>query len=262
MATVENVDYRLLMDTAVLAGEIMLRNGAETNLVEETIEKILKTQKMKHIEAVVMTTNITATMSDADINPITVVRRIKERDTNLSKIQLVHEISTQFCNGKIELTEAFHELKKIKKHKEYNKWLINISLMIIPPAFVIMLQGGWIDTVTALICGIILVLISKLGKKLQTNSFVINLNSTAIVSMIAIISNKLFQVNIDLVIIGTIMPLVPGVAITNATLDSLNGDYMSGIAKVLEAVIRAASIAVGVGLGIGIANLLLGGFAL
>ena len=37
------MDSRLLIDSAVLAGEIMLRNGAETYLVEETINKILKT---------------------------------------------------------------------------------------------------------------------------------------------------------------------------------------------------------------------------
>ena len=43
MTVPEDIDYRLLVDTAVLAGEIMLKNGAGTNLVEETIKKILKT---------------------------------------------------------------------------------------------------------------------------------------------------------------------------------------------------------------------------
>lgn len=45
------------------------------------------------------------------------------------------------------------------------------------------------------------------------------------------------------------MPLVPGVAITNAIRDTLQGDYLSGGARVLEAFLKAASIALGVGIG-------------
>ena len=80
--------------------------------------------------------------------------------------------------------------------------------------------------------------------------------------VVSVIGNKIIGTNIDLVIIGTIMPLVPGVAITNAAMDTLNGDYMSGIAKILEAFVKATSTAIGVGLGIGILNLILGGIKL
>ena len=54
----------------------------------------------------------------------------------------------------------------------------------------------------------------------------------------------------DIVIISSIMPLVPGVAITNAVRDSLQGDYISGCARILEAFLIAGAIAIGVGLGI------------
>ena len=45
------------------------------------------------------------------------------------------------------------------------------------------------------------------------------------------------------------MPLVPGVAITNAVYDTLHGDYIPGAARMLEAFVTAAAIAIGVGLG-------------
>ena len=35
-------DYKLLLDTAVLAGQIMLQNGAEIYRVEDTIQRILE----------------------------------------------------------------------------------------------------------------------------------------------------------------------------------------------------------------------------
>ena len=48
-------------------------------------------------------------------------------------------------------------------------------------------------------------------------------------------------------ITGAIMPLVPGVAITNAVRDTISGDLISGSARLIEAFLTAVAIAVGVG---------------
>lgn len=250
------MDYSLLMDTAVLAGEIMLKNGSETSKVEETIKKVLGMEDLKHIEAVVMSTSIVATISTPDIEPITVVRRINKRDNKLNRIYLVDETVEDFCNKKITLEETFKQLKEIREHIQYKKWLIDLCLILIPVFFTVMLNGTWLDTISALICGIVLVLASKLGKIVKTNEFIVNLFSIICISFSAVVVNKLIGTNVDLVIIGTIMPLVPGIAITNATRDTLSGDYMSGVAKLLEALIKAVPLALGVGIGIGFANMI------
>ncbi|RGS77256.1 hypothetical protein DWX73_10775 [Coprococcus sp. AF21-14LB] len=62
--------------------------------------------------------------------------------------------------------------------------------------------------------------------------------------------------NLEAVIIGAIMPLVPGVAITNAVRDTLQGDYVSGCARILEAFLKAAAIAIGVGAAMALSSYL------
>ena len=52
----------------------------------------------------------------------------------------------------------------------------------------------------------------------------------------------------DRIIIGAIMSLVPGVAITNAIRDSFSGDFISGLSRGAEALIIALAIAFGVGI--------------
>ena len=52
----------------------------------------------------------------------------------------------------------------------------------------------------------------------------------------------------DKIIIGSIMGLVPGVAITNAIRDTMSGDYLSGLSRGMEAVFSAIAIALGVGI--------------
>ncbi len=51
----------------------------------------------------------------------------------------------------------------------------------------------------------------------------------------------------NVIIIGSIMPLVPGVAFTNAIRDTIEGNLVSGVSRAVEALIVAASIATGVG---------------
>ena len=51
----------------------------------------------------------------------------------------------------------------------------------------------------------------------------------------------------DKVIIGSIMLLVPGLAITNAIRDTVAGDLVSGLARGAEAFLTAIAVAVGTG---------------
>ena len=49
-------------------------------------------------------------------------------------------------------------------------------------------------------------------------------------------------------IIGSIMPLVPGIAFTNGVRDIADGDYIAGSVRLLDAILVFVCIAAGVGL--------------
>ena len=55
-------------------------------------------------------------------------------------------------------------------------------------------------------------------------------------------------IHFDKIIIGSIMPLVPGIPITNSIRDFINGDYLSGSIRAIDALLTAFCIAVGVGI--------------
>jgi uncharacterized membrane protein YjjP (DUF1212 family) len=52
--------------------------------------------------------------------------------------------------------------------------------------------------------------------------------------------------HIDKVIIGSVMPLVPGLPITNAVRDLMAGDLVSGLARGAEAFFSAFAIGAGI----------------
>ena len=67
-----------------------------------------------------------------------------------------------------------------------------------------------------------------------------------------------FGMDANKIIIGNIMLLIPGVALTNSLRDVVSGDTMSGLLRFLEAVILAMAIAAGYIL----ASFVMGGVAL
>lgn len=68
--------------------------------------------------------------------------------------------------------------------------------------------------------------------------------------------------HLNFMIIGSIMPLIPGVPFTNAIRDVANGDYISGAVRMLDALLVFFCIAIGVGMGITVMGWLTGGVAL
>ena len=55
--------------------------------------------------------------------------------------------------------------------------------------------------------------------------------------------------HLNSMIIGSIMPLIPGVAFTYAIREMADADYISGTVRMMDALVSFISIAIGVGLG-------------
>ena len=107
----EKKDYKLYLDTATLAGKLMLQNGAEIYRVEDTIQRMLAVSGLKTAEAYVTATGIMVTLDDPKEDSMTVIKRIPSRGTDLNTVSIVNDISRKFCSGR-ELFEAL-KIKKI-----------------------------------------------------------------------------------------------------------------------------------------------------
>lgn len=254
------MNHKLLLDTAVLAGEIMLCSGAETYRVEDTMYHILKTSNMESIEAIALMTGIMATLNSPEMEqPISVIKRVNNRATNLNKIIKVNDISRRYCGGEFTLEETYEKLKQVDG-LQYNRTLYNVAIVGVASGFSMMFGGNAVDVAITALVGMLLAGIITFGEKVKMNIILVDILSSIGIAMLAMTAKVYLEasMNLDTVIISSVMPLVPGVAITNAIRDTLQGDYLSGGARILEAFLKAASIALGVGLGMALFGMLSG----
>ena len=245
-----SMDYKLLIDTAALAGTLMLENGAEIYRVEETIDYMLKTSGLKTSEAFVVSTGIMISLDDPSIDALTVIRRVNRGATNLNVVAQVNDISRKFYKRVISLEEAFSQLKHLDK-TQYPWWLKDICTIFVVASFAGMYGGNGYDMLATAIVGIFLAAWLHAGKKIGLNSLIKDLTASVVISVMASVMVHIgVGMHIDRIIIGAIMVLVPGAAITNAIRDTLHGDYTSGNANILQAFAEAAMIALGVYVGL------------
>lgn len=245
----ENMDYQELMEMAALAGEIMLRSGAEVYRVEDTVSRILRKSRLKHIEVLVLSTGIFATISDAEVPAISVVRRVRDHATNLNRIYEVNNVSRAFCADRMSVTEALRRLEEIDITTVYRFPVKCFGYAMITGFFAVMFSGTLLDSAAAAVIGVILACSLNWFSKLKFNDFFQSAAGSFVLGVSAyLIKGIMFpSMNLDAVIISSIMPLVPGVRFTSAIRDTLNGDYSSGVARIAEAIVVALAVAFGVG---------------
>jgi uncharacterized membrane protein YjjP (DUF1212 family) len=251
--------YRRLVDLAMDAGQIMMSAGAETRRVEDTIMRILATSEFSHTDAFVLRTGITITLSDPRYKTISMTRRVYSGPPHLSKISDVNTVSRDFCAGKTTIDQAERQLRAAACKSLYSPTTVFLCHMLATSGFAYVFGGGFLEFFLAIFVGLFLgfhnVYIAKHIKK----SFLADLLGAALVVVFSVgISVFLGEMGINVecqyIIAGSLMPLVPGTAFTGAIRDILAGDYVSGTARIIEALIIACSVALGVAFGFVLTN--------
>lgn len=235
------VDNEFTIDCLLLAGRIMIESGAETYRVEDTMLRMAHSQNMLAAQCYATPTGIIFSLGKTQPTRIT---SISNRVTDLQKIALVNSVSRRLTSHMITLEEAYDELKSIQKTNYFLPIYIQvISAALASGCFLIMFKGGWSDFLFACLAGGLGFLVLLLINDLTKVKFFAEFTASLVVGSIAVFSVKYGHgTEIDKIVISSVMPLVPGILITNAVRDLIAGHFMSGMAKGVEAFLTAFAI--------------------
>lgn len=242
------MDTNRVIHLAANAGKIILESGGETYRVEETIIRICNAYGLMHAESFVTPTGIMISASDSNGQIISLVKRIKARTVDLEKISKVNDLSRSIKPKDLSVEFVQLELDNISQTLRYSFRTTLFFSAVAASFFTLLFGGNLSDFIISFFIGIIIKSISIGLSSIEINEFFINVLGGAIAAILALIAVKLnLALNVDKIIIGSIMLLVPGLAITNAIRDTIAGDLVAGVSRGLEALLVAVAIAVGSG---------------
>lgn len=255
------MDYSRLLQAVLDVAEEMLVCGAEVSRVEDSIERMCVAYGCEYmrINAFIITSNIQVTLEDPDGNIITQIRRILRSDVDFDKLDYLNDLSRYICANKPPVEEIRQRFNQIMARKHYPQWFLWFGSALAAGSFAVFFGGTLVDGAAAATAGVAITIMSGLLGKIERNQ----LAKTFIVSfltgvMILMMIRLGFGNNADKIMIGSIMLLIPGIAMTNSVRDMLIGDIVSGMLRLTNSLIQAVAIACGFAL----AMMVMGGAAI
>lgn len=259
-------DDHMVLEAAMAAGHILLENGAEIARVEETMERICRHFGVESENFFVLSNGIFATGSrnpDGPGGQYAKVQHIPVKGAQLDKVVAVNQLSREVAEGRYSIEQVKERLEQIR-HMPGKSVPVQILASGVGSACFCSLFGGSLtDSAMAFAAGFLLYIFVLRVSFLRMSKITKNICGGALVTFICILSFRLgLGENISNMIIGSIIPLVPGVAFTNGIRDIADGDYISGAVRLLDAILVFLSVAIGVGVVFLIYHRVFGGILL
>lgn len=232
-------------ELCLLAGKMMLQSGAETYRVEDTMTRMAEAMSLGGSHSYVTPTVIM--FQPGSSLPAKLIR-IVERTTDLAKIAAVNDVSRKLASKDMTPADARARLTDIERSgNQYPIWLQIVTAAAASGCFTYMFQGSMADILPGVLCGGAGFAMFLALQRLVKVKFFAEFSASFVIGLLAVLFVKLgFGQVLDKIVIGSVMPLVPGLLITNAVRDLMAGHLVSGLSRGAEAFLTAFAIGVGI----------------
>ena len=227
--------------------KMMVEAGAEIYRVEECATRICASYGLGEANIFATTSNIIMSVEIGDGIIKTHTRRVGYINNNIEKVHYLNDLVRKMCSEKLELTLIADGIDKAKKISQYTPLIVYLFYAVVAGSFYLFFGGRSItELAISTIVGLLVGIINDFLARLNANRMLIRFVCSLFACATAIICRNLNIISsIDYIIIGNIMTLIPGVGLTNALRDLFAGDSISGILRLIEAILLALSIACG-----------------
>ncbi|MDE6903961.1 MAG: threonine/serine exporter family protein [Lachnospiraceae bacterium] len=237
-----------ILTLAVEIGDELLRNGGEIYRVEDTIFHILKAFEIENYDVYVLSNGIFASANEDSDESCSIIRHVPLGDVHLGRIAAINQLSREISEKKCDLKTAWDRLEQCRHIPIPDPKTLIFFGGLGCSCYTYIFGGNFLDAIFAFLFGMILEIYLIYTRRKKTSKFISNIVGSAFVTFASLLVLHIgLPVLQDKIVIGDIMPLVPGVALTTSIRDLFNGDYLSGAIHLLDALLTAMCIAVGVG---------------
>ena len=240
------MDYRKLMELVSTLGTNLAIAGAETYRVEESVVRVCRAYGVEaKVYSVPNSLFITLTVPDG--MPITQLCRIDKHTNDLNSVEVYSNISRRICSQIPSLDSAIMLLNAATASRKFYSFPVTLlGYILVAGGFCLFFGGTLRDCLCAGACGLLLGFADYLFTKIQVNVFFQKIIAAFFMALAACGMAALhWNDNVDTVMIGSLMLLVPGILFTNALRDIIFGDTNSGINRIVETLLIAVAIALG-----------------
>lgn len=239
-------ELRDVIDIALWAGQMLMQHGAETARVEETVHRIGTGLGANWMDILVSPNAIIATtVSGAEFR--TKIRRVVNIGINMEIIAQISDLSRAVTKGDLDRFATRAELERIDRlGRNYTRWQTAFMVALACGAFSQLFGGGLPELLVTFLASGVAMLFRQQLQILYFNTLLVTVSTAFVAGLLSSALSKLGALpNPQIVIASSVLLLVPGVHLINASEDLIQGHLITGVARGLTGLLLSLGIAVG-----------------
>lgn len=242
----EHAGYSRELELLCTAAQLVLENGGETYRVEETVMRMAAGMGIERVGVSALPTSISV-----EVGGLARIRRISHRGTNMARLAATNDVSRRVACGEMGIEQAEAALAAVAAQQGVSQRKLILACGLAAASFSLLFGGGAGTFAVTFLIGMLIQAVQPLFSHMEMGSLFGNFAGGLITAVCAQAAGMLFPfVDVNAAIIGGILPLLSGLLMVTAARDTMYGDLVSGVARAVEAVLLAASVALGVYVGL------------
>lgn len=247
-----------------LAGRLIMEHGGETYRVEETITRMGHSFGLGEVECFAIPSGVFISYRKSDGTIETAVKRVRRKSTDLTRVDSVNAVSRRMEEQQLSCEEVMTLLKEIEtRPPRISRLGLTAAVALSSGGWAVMFGGsGWdfaAGFLVAAICQATIFLLDQFGMRSFVSTLAGSFLGTILPMLLHLLTGLLV---VDATVAACLMPMLPGLAMTNAVQDTMRGDMVSGVSSATSAILTACMIAGGALVGTTLFRLMTGGAVL
>lgn len=255
----ETRQRHMTIDLSLRIGELLLSSGAGAADVVATMQSVARHLGLRNATVDVTFTSLAMSWQpDPAEPPVALLRNVVQREIDYQDLSRVDRLVTQILSDEVDLVEARAIVAKVSStgHRR-SRTKVTLGWGAMCAGVALMLGGGLVVCAVAFGAAVVIDRLQGAMARRRLPRFYQQVAGGAVATLIAVVTASLdSSLDPSLVVTANIVMLLSGIGFMGALQDCLTGFYVTGSARITEALLATAGIIAGVSGGLSFAHVI------
>lgn len=248
------------LDLCLKVGEVLLSSGAGAPDVVATMRALSRALGVRQTQIDVTFTSLAMSVQlSPEDPPFMQIRQVQQRDIDYEDLTRVDHLVRDVVAGRTDLEEARAAIAQIVSSGHARpRWAATLGAGVMCAGVALQLGGGPVVVLVALLAAVCIVRLQLLMTRRRLPFFYQQVAGGVVATVLAAVGTRVaapvVHLDASLVVTANIVMLLAGIGFMGAIQDALSGFYVTGSARILEAVLATAGIIAGVSGGLSLCS--------
>jgi uncharacterized membrane protein YjjP (DUF1212 family) len=252
-----DIHTRKVLDLTIRLAEVMLSSGSGTADIVATAQDVAQAYQLTDcVVDITFSTIIVSALPTADSPPLTIVRAVRNRATDYTRLSELDKLVRRITAGGVGVDQAHDAMDVLSERPHpYPRWMATACWAGFALGIAMLLGGTWLICVLAAVTS---ALIDRLGRYLNrigTPFFFQHAVGAAIATLVAVAAYRFADQNPTALVATGIVMLLSGMTLVGSVQDALTGHMLTAVGRLGDALFLTAGIVVGIVAGLQVSTL-------